>query len=98
MRATAVSICGSKNGSPKELSFGRKKSFTSSVEAKPFRESKRAMHSEPQISFHEITSRFRSSAGDKIQRLCGLELRQGFAPIRFSSTLLGTDHPIRLRI
>src|SRR5439155_209441 len=58
IRETAVSICGSKNGSLSELRRGRRKFSTSSAQRNPFRESNRAMHSDPQISLHAIAPPF----------------------------------------
>src|SRR3981081_1583827 len=70
MRATALSICGSRNGSASELRRGRRKFSISSFVAKPLRKSRRAMQSAPQISVHEIGPPFSSSGGSRIHRLC----------------------------
>src|SRR6266566_1599093 len=70
MRTTALSICGSRNGSRNDFSRGRRKSSMSSFVAKPLRMSKRAMHANPQISLHEIVPPFSSSGGAMIHRLC----------------------------
>src|SRR5258708_723010 len=70
MRATPLSICGSKNGSANELRRGLRKFSISSFVAKPFRKSSRAMQSAPQISLHEIGPPFSSSGGAMIHRLC----------------------------
>src|SRR5947207_13446000 len=69
-RGTAARICGSKNGSLRELRRGRRKFWTSSALRKPFRKSKRAMHSDAQISLHGIAPPFRSSHGGRIHRCC----------------------------
>jgi hypothetical protein len=61
---------GSKNGSLNELSRGLRNVSTSPAVAKPLRISSRAIHAEPQISFHEIGPPFNSSAGVMIHRLC----------------------------
>ena len=76
-RETAAPICGSKNGSLSKLSRGRRKSSTSSAQRNPFRESRRAMHSDPQISLHAIAPPFNSSRDAKIQRLCGVNVLEG---------------------
>src|SRR6266404_9393271 len=70
MRATALSICGSRNGSASELRRGRRKFSISSFVAKPLRKRRRAMQSAPQISVHEIGPPFSSSGGAIIHRLC----------------------------
>src|SRR6266436_10158436 len=70
MRGTAACICGSKNGSLRELRRGRRKFWTSSALRKPFRKSNRAMHSDAQISLHGIAPPFRSSHGGRIHRCC----------------------------
>src|SRR5437764_6165715 len=67
MRFTAASMCGSKNGSLNDFSRGCKNAWTSSALANPFRASSRAIHSQPQISLHEIGAPFRSSGGIRIQ-------------------------------
>ena len=70
MRETAACICGSRNGSPNELRRGRRNASTSSAQRNPFRKSNRAMHSEPQISPHEIELPFSSSGDARIHRCC----------------------------
>ena len=70
IRATAARIRGSKNGSLSELRRGRKKPWTSSGLRNPFLKSNRAMHSEPQISPHEMAPPFRFSHGGRIHRCC----------------------------
>ena len=87
-RETAAHICGSKNGSLSELRRGRRKFSTSSAQPNPFRESSRAMHSDPQISLHAIAVPFNSSHGAKIQRLCRVNVPAGFSPIGLPSTRL----------
>src|SRR5437764_3262648 len=78
MRFTAASMFGSKNGSLSDFRRGRRNAWTSSALAKPFRISNRAIHSQPQISLHEIGAPFRSSGGIRIQLartdyfICGL--------------------------
>src|SRR4030095_1052998 len=70
IRWTAACIFGSKKGSLNDFKRGCRKLSTSSALAKPLRISSRAMHSEPQISLHEIGP-FRSSSADAmIHRLC----------------------------
>jgi hypothetical protein len=91
MRKTAACIWGSENGSLKELRRGRRNEFTSSAQRNPFRKSNRAMHSEPQISPHEIpdSSAFSSSGFAMIHRLCRrIDFPDGWALIRFSSARL----------
>jgi len=58
------------NGSLNELSRGLRNVSTSFALAKPLRISSRAMHAEPQTSFHEIGPPFSSSAGAMIHRVC----------------------------
>src|SRR5438128_2400183 len=70
MRATALSICGSKNGSARDFRRGRRKFSTSPLLANPLRKSSRAMHCAPQISLHEIGLPLSSSGGAMIHRLC----------------------------
>ena len=94
-RETAARICGSKTGSLSELSRGRRKFSTSSAQRNPFRESSRAMHSDPQISLHAIAPPFNSSRDAKIQRLCRVKVPAGSAPIGVPSTRLCTDQFIR---
>src|SRR6266516_4348098 len=98
MRETAARICGSKNGSLSELRRGRRKSSTSSGQRKPFRESSRAMHSDPQISLHAIAPPFNSSRDGKIQRLCRVKLGGDFSSLGSPSTRLCTDQFIRLHL
>src|SRR5882724_3333393 len=86
MRETAACICGSKNGSLRELSRGRRKSSTSFAQRNPFRESSRAMHSDRQISVHAIALPFNSSRAAKIQRLCRLNVVAGWAAVALAST------------
>src|SRR4029077_7607755 len=95
MRETAARICGSENGSLSELRRGHRKFWISSAQRNPFRESSRAMNSDPQISPHAIGAPFNSSRDAKIQRLCDLKLRRGSASINLSSTRLCTDQFIR---
>ena len=106
IRETAVSICGSKNGSLSELRRGRRKFSTSSAQRNPFRESNRAMHSDPQILLHAIAPPFSSSRDAKIQRLCRVKVPERFpscnavalgtgASIALTSTRLCTDQFIR---
>src|SRR6266700_3576949 len=89
---------GSKRGSLNELRRGRKNVSTSCAFAKPLRMSRRAMQADPQISSHEITPPFSSSAGAMIHRLCRVKLPGGFAPIGLSSTRLCTDQFIRAEL
>src|SRR5213594_1439174 len=96
IRETAARICGSKNGSLSELRRGRRKFSTSFEQRKPFRESSRAMHSESQISLHEIAPPFNSSRDAKIQRLCRVKLGGNFSLIGSPLTRLCTDQFIRL--
>src|SRR4030095_2059256 len=70
MRETAACIWGSKNGSPSDPKRGRRNASTSSAQRNPFRKSNRAMHSDPQISPHEMTLPFNSSGGARIHRCC----------------------------
>src|SRR6266542_4995305 len=85
---------GSKKGSLNELRRGRKNVSTSSAFAKPLRISSRAMQADPQISFHEISPPFSSSAGAMIHRLCRVKLSGGFAPIKSPSTRLCRVKPL----
>src|SRR5437762_9885926 len=94
-RETAAPICGSKNGSLSELRRGRRKFSTSSTQPNPFRDSSRAIHSDPQISLHAIAPPFNSSHGAKIQRLCRVNVPAGSSPIGVPSTRLCTDQFIR---
>src|SRR6266478_2241360 len=94
-RETAAPICGSRNGLLSELSRGRRKPSTSSAQRNPFRESSRAMHSDPQISLHAIAVPFNSSRDGKIQRLCRVNLADDFSPVDSPSTRLCTDQFIR---
>jgi hypothetical protein len=87
-RETAAPICGSKNGSLSELSRGRRKPSTSSAQRNPFRESSRAMHSDPQISPHVIAVPFNSSRDAKIQRLCRVKVLGDSSPTGLASTRL----------
>src|SRR4030095_12881712 len=98
MRETAACIWGSKNGSLSELSRGRRNAFTSSAQRNPFRKSNRAMHSDPQIWFHEIALPFSSSGGARIHRSCRVKLPVGFASIELPSTRCCTDQFIRGKI
>src|SRR6476659_2292192 len=92
MRITAASMFGSKNGSLKDLRRGRRNDWTSSTEAKPFRDKRRAIQSQPQICFHEIGPPLSSSGGRRIHRLSRVNALPWPAPIGFSSTGLGTDY------
>src|SRR5439155_2695788 len=67
---TTASMFGSKNGSLNELSRGLRNVSTSAALPKPLRISSRAIHAEPQISFHEIGPPLSSSRGAIIQRVC----------------------------
>src|SRR6266404_7343826 len=98
MQETAARICGSKNGSLSELRRGRRKFSTSSAQRNPFRESNRAMHSDPQISLHAIAPPFNSSRDAKIQRLCRVKLGGDFSPVSSFSTRLCTDQFIREKL
>src|SRR5882724_5222175 len=98
MRETAACICGSKNGSLRELSRGRRKSSTSFAQRNPFRESSRAMHSDRQISVHAIALPFNSSRAAKIQRLCRLKVIGVSKSIELDSTRLCTDQFIREKL
>src|SRR5438477_12568876 len=60
---------GNKNGSLSDFSRGWRNAWTSSTVVKPFRKSRRAMHSQPQISLHEIGPLMSCSGGRMIQRL-----------------------------
>src|SRR5437773_9339129 len=91
MRETAAHICGSKNGSLMELRRGRRKFSTSSAQRNPFRESRRAMHSDPQISFHAIALPFNPSRDAKIQRLCRAKVGGGPMSIELDSRRVCTD-------
>src|SRR6266404_4941675 len=70
IRATAVSMFGSRNGSLSDFRRGWRNASISSAVAKPLRKSKRAIHSQPQISLHEIALPLSSSGGRMFQRLC----------------------------
>src|SRR3981081_2078855 len=94
MRATALSICGSRNGSASELRRGRRKLSISSFVAKPLRESGRAMHPAPQISVHEIGPPFSSSGGDRIHRLCTDYSMRG----RYTDKLLAALADVEVRV
>src|SRR5438128_145451 len=83
---------GSRKGSLRDFSRGRRKFLTSSAEASPLRLSRRAMHSQPQISFHGTALPFSSSVGAKIHRLCRVKVLSGFVSTSFSSTRLCTAH------
>src|SRR5437868_12024429 len=95
MRETAARICGSENGSLREPRRGRRKFSTSSAQRNPFRESSRAMHSDPQISFHAIALPFNPSRDAKIQRLCRAKVDRGPMSIELDSTRVCTDQFIR---
>jgi hypothetical protein len=56
------------------------------------------MHSDPQISLHEIAPPFNSSRDGKIQRLCRVKLDGDFSPVSRFSTRLCTDQFIRLHL
>jgi len=71
---------GSKKGSLNELKRGRRNVSTSSAVAKPLRISSRAMHSDPQISLHEIGSFLSSSVDAMIHRLSTDQLIRGGLP------------------
>src|SRR5437879_3621029 len=66
---------GNKNGSLSDFSRGRKNACTSSAVAKPFRDKRRAMDSQPQRSLQEIGPPFSSSGGRMIQRACRVDRR-----------------------
>src|SRR5207253_2184808 len=73
-----------------DFSRGCRKFLTSSAEASPLRLSRRAMHSQPQISRHGTALPFSSSVGAKIHRLSRVKVIGGFVSTRFSSTRLCT--------
>src|ERR1043165_7415399 len=80
MRETAIRICGSKNGSLSDPKRGRRNASTSSTQPNPFRKSNRAMHSDPQMSPHEMTLPFNSSGGARIHRCCTEHVIRGQVP------------------
>ena len=108
MRATALSIWGSRKGSANELSRGRRKFSISSSLAKPLRKRRRAMHggtaSVPSVfedwtrqsASLQIEPPLSSSGGCKIHRLGRVETPCDTAPGSFRSTRC-TDYSIRCR-
>ena len=97
MRATAVCIWGSKNGSLSELRRGLRNAFTSSAQRNPFRKRSRAMHSDPQISLHVIpnSSEFSSSGCAMTHRLWGrINFAGDDAPVGFFSAQFGRVKPL----
>src|SRR5437879_9979780 len=85
---------GNKNGSLSDFSRGRKNACTSSAVAKPFRDKRRAMHSQPQRSLQEIGPPFSSSGGRMIQRACRVDTGLAASCESFFFTRLCTDYLI----
>src|SRR5205823_9676398 len=81
----------SKNGSPSEPRRGRRNASTSSAQRNPFRKSNRAIHSDPQISLHEIALPFSSSGGARIHRCCRVKAFGGSASTALSPGPLGAS-------